>query len=175
MERRTALTLIVPEAEPVVAAFRARYAAESVAKRIPAHITLLIPYVAAARLDDMAVASAREHFRSFAPFAAELVEVGRFTEHVWLAPSPREAFVDLIQVTCRRFPESPHGEAFPNPVPHLTVGQAGPGLSVEAIASAAEEELAPRLPIAFRVDSAWLLVEQDDGMWVAAERLLFAT
>ena len=174
MERRTALILIVPEAESVVATFRARYAAESLAKRIPAHITLLIPYVAASRLDDVAVSSAREHFGSFAPLDAELVEVGRFTEHVWLAPSPREPFVGLIQDTCRRFPESPYGETFPNPVPHLTVGQATPSLSAEEIARTAEEELGPQLPVAFRVDAAWLLVEQEDGTWIADERLPFA-
>lgn len=164
----------MPEAEPVVASFRARYAAESVARRIPAHITLLIPYVAAARLDDLAVSEAREHFGSAAPFDAALVEIGRFTEHVWLAPSPSDAFVELIRSTCRRFPESPYGEAFPSPVPHLTVGQASPSASVGEIARAAEVELAPRLPVGFRVDAAWLLVEQGDGTWVATERFAFA-
>lgn len=164
----------MPEAEPVVATFRARYAAESVAKRIPAHITLLIPYVAAASLDADSVSAAREHFAGVAPFDAALVEIGCFAEHVWLAPSPREVFVELISSTCRRFPDSPYGDAFPNPVPHLTVGQAGPGGSVAEIARAAEVELAPRLPVAFRVDAAWLLVEQDDRTWVASERFGFA-
>jgi hypothetical protein len=54
---------VVPEAEPVVASFRARFAAASVAHEIPAH-ALLIPYVAAMQLDAIAVAAAREHFRS---------------------------------------------------------------------------------------------------------------
>ena len=42
---------MVPEAEPLVSAFRARFAAASVARRLPAHITLLIPFVAASKLD----------------------------------------------------------------------------------------------------------------------------
>ena len=165
----------MPEAEPVVAPFRARYAVESVARRLPAHITLLLPYVAAAGLDDVAVSDAREHFARIAAFDAALVEAGSFTEHVWLAPLPSDAFVELIQLTCSRFPESPYGQAFPKPVPHLTVGQASAAASVEEIAQAAEEELVPRLPIAFRVDAAWLLIEQGDGTWVAAERFTFAS
>jgi 2'-5' RNA ligase superfamily len=134
-----------------------------------------MPYVAAADLDDLAVSEARGHFSGIAAFDAALVEAGRFTEHVWLAPSPSDAFGELIQLTCRRFPESPYGQAFPTPVPHLTVGQASPAASVDEIARAAEEELVPRLPIAFRVDAAWLLVEQGDGTWVAAERFTFAS
>jgi hypothetical protein len=131
---------------------------------------VLIPYVAAAALDDAAISAARDHFAHVAPSDAKLVEVGRFTEHVWLAPAPRERFVELIRSACRRFPDSLHGEEFPDPVPHLTVGQASGGSRLDQVAQAAEAELAPRLPVRFRVDSAWLLVEQSNGTWVAAER-----
>lgn len=155
----------MPEAEPTVAAFRARYAATSVARRIPAHITLLIPFVPAVDLDEGAVAAARDHFAATRPIDGALVSIGSFPEHVWLAPSPREAFAELIRKTCGRFPESPYGREFPDPVPHLTIGQADDEVTVEEIVRAAEREIAPRLPVRFRAASAWLLVEQVEGAW----------
>ncbi len=159
---------MVPEADLVVSAFRARYASASVANRIPAHVTLLFPYVAAARLDDEALSAAREHFRGIVPFDAALVAVGRFDEHVWLAPSPRDTFVELIRTTCRCFPESSYGTEFPDPAPHLTIGQATLAVSAEAIFRAAEPEIAPHLPVRFRAGAAALLVEQADCTWAHA-------
>ena len=157
--------VVVPEVEPVVSAFRARYAAGSVAHRMPAHITLLIPYVPAARLDGAAIESAREHFSSVAAFDAELVAVGRFDEHVWLAPSPHDRFVELIRATRERFPESSRGTALRDPVPHLTVGKATAAVPIEAVVRAAEAELSPRLPLRFRAASATLFVETPGGRW----------
>jgi len=42
---------------------------------------------------------------------------------VWLAPEPRERFVELVRTTCARFPEFPpyEGEGG-EPEPHLTIG-----------------------------------------------------
>lgn len=164
---------MVPEAEPVVSSFRARYATASVASRIPAHITLLVPYVPAARLDDEALGAARAHFSGVVPFDAALVAVGRFDEHVWLAPSPRYLFVDLIRATCRRFPESPYGTEFHDPVPHLTIGQASQAISAEAMLRAAEAEVGPHLPVRFRAASASLLEECSDSTWVQAAEFRF--
>ena len=164
----------MPEAEPLVSSFRGRYLAGSVARGIPPHITLLIPYVSAARLDVAAIESAREHFRGVARFDAELVGVGRFEEHVWLAPAPRVAFVELIRSTCRWYPESPYGMEFPDPVPHVTVGEANDEHPLAAILDAARVELAPSLPLPFRANSASLLVEQADGMWEQTETFAFA-
>jgi 2'-5' RNA ligase len=164
----------VPEAEPVVASFRSTYAAESVATRIPAHVTLLFPFVDAERVDATLRVVVRQHFAARSAFDARLDGIGRFDGHVWLVPVPRERFVDLVRVTCDRFPEcAPYGRSFSKPVPHLTVGAATPERSTDEIARAAEAELAPRLPLPFRVDAAWLLVEQADGTWVADERFPF--
>lgn len=130
-----------------------------------------MPYVMVNRLDSAAVGAARSHFLRSSSFDAELVAVGSFTEHVWLAPEPRQAFVDLIRATCQRFPESDYGSRFPNPVPHLTVGQVSRDTSIDELVGAAERDLAPILPIRFRVDAATLLEEQPDGSWATRERL----
>ena len=164
----------MPEAEPLVAAFRARYAAASVAKAIPAHITLLFPFVEAGRVDDALRALVAAHFAAARPFAAELSSVGRFEGYVWLAPEPRERFVALATATWSRFPGCPpYGGEFAEVMPHLTVGEATDEFATDEIVAAAEEELAPRLPLPFAADAAWLLLEQVDGTWVADERFSF--
>jgi 2'-5' RNA ligase len=173
--RRTALSVIVLEAEPVVADFRARFAAESVARRIPPHVTLLFPFAALTLVDEQLRARVRAHFAAVQAFDAELNGVDRFDGHVWLAPAPRERFVELVTATCSRFPEfPPYGGDFDAPAPHLTVGASSADSTVDEIARAAEAELAPRLPVGFRADAAWLLVEQEDGTWAADERFPFA-
>lgn len=170
-QRRTALAVRVPEAEPLVEGFRARFCARSVALGIPPHVTALFPFVPA---DETAAVWERllELTASLRPFEAELVGVRSFARHVWLAPEPRERWVELIEATCRSFPETPPYEgAFEAHEPHLTVGEASDDLSTDAILEAARRELAPRLPVRFRVESLSLLEEGDDGVWRIASRL----
>jgi 2'-5' RNA ligase superfamily len=153
------------------------YDAEKVAQRVPAHITLLVPFVPADRVDEGALRTARSHFAEILSFDAELAAVGRFEEHVWLSPAPRECFVELISATWERFPEyPPYGGDFAghDPVPHLTVGGSTATTTIDELVAAAERELAPHLPLAFHVDAASLLVEQSDHSWRATERFRFA-
>ena len=77
-------------------------------------------------------------------------------------------FVGLITATCERFPETPPYEgAFDAPEPHLTIAEASDGQPIDGLIEAAERELAPALPLLFRVDAAALFEEQSDGTWVA--------
>jgi hypothetical protein len=169
--RRTALSVCVPEAEPVTAAFRARFFGRAMALHIPPHVTVLFPFVPVdevGRVWDRLTALTA----SLRAFDAELVDVRRFDEHVWLAPGPRERWLELIDVTCRCFPETPPYEgAFERPEPHLTVGEATGDIPTESILEAAERELAPQLPLRFRVEELSLLEEQADGTWSIAARL----
>ncbi len=143
---------------------------------MPAHITLLVPFVPADRVDERALAAARSHFAEILSFDAELAAVGRFAEHVWLSPAPGERFVELISATWERFPQyPPYGGDFEghDPVPHLTVGVSTATTTIDELFAAAERELAPHLPLAFHVDAAWLLIEQPDHGWRATERFRF--
>jgi len=164
-ERRTALLVEVPVAAPVVD-FRGRHLADSVARGIPAHVTVLFPFAAAPDFDAGLHADLVEHFASFDPFAAELTRVDRFDAHVWLAPGPHERFVELLTRTYDRFREfPPYGDAFAEPVPHLTIAEIGPGESVEPVVAEAERELGPGLPFAFTVDRVSLYEERAGGTW----------
>lgn len=172
--RRTGLVVSVPEAEPLVASFRRRFHAGAVARRIPPHVTILFPFVPATAFDTRARLSVASHFREQRAFDASLAGIGLFPAHVWLAPAPRDRFVDLITATCDRFPDTPpYDGAFDAPEPHLAIGEASDETSVEAVADAADREIAPFLPLLFRVDAATLFEEQADGTWVSTATFPF--
>jgi 2'-5' RNA ligase len=164
---RTALVVPVPAAEQLVAAFRARYDRQSVAKGIPPHVTVLFPFVPTDEVDRVGELL-RSHATSLAGFDAQLDRISCFEQHVWLRPTPDERWNELILTTTRRFPGWPPYEgAFETVVAPLTVGEASDDLPTDALLEAAERELAPRLPLSFRVESLSLLVECADGTWSA--------
>lgn len=157
--------VVVQEADAPTAGCRARFLERAVARRLPAHITLLYPFVDADAVDEGLRAALGSLYAGAEPFPFELARVGAFEAHVWLAPEPRERFVELIRRTWGCFPDSrPYGAAVADsePVPHLTVGE---GADVEALRAEAERELGPALPIACTADSVTLLEEQPDGTW----------
>jgi len=164
-KRRTGL-LVPVAADVLVADFRRRHNAVSVARRLPPHITVLFPFARAAEVDDGMRSDLAAHFSTFPPFEAELTGVGRFDTHVWLAPEPRERFVELIIASSDRFPEYPpyEGEAG-DPEPHLTIAAIGEGDSADHVAEIARSELAPLLPFRFTVNSVSLFEECADGAW----------
>ena len=53
-------------------------------------------------------------------------------------------------------------------MPHLTVGEETESISTATIVAVAEKELAPCLPLRFRVETMSLLEEQTDGTWAVA-------
>ena len=77
---------------------------------MPPHITVLFPFARASSVDKRLRTTSRSTSR-LAGFDASLTGVGRFDDFVWLAPEPRSRFVDLITVTCARFPEFPPYES----------------------------------------------------------------
>jgi len=169
-ERRTGL-LIPVDADSLVGDFRNRHNAATVARRLPPHITILFPFASGVNVASTYGADLVAHFATFEPFEAELTGVGKFDRFVWLAPEPRERFVDLIRATCGRFPEFPpyEGEGG-EPEPHLTVAALDASIPTEPVASIARSELQPRLPFRFTVDSVSLFEEQEDATWLAATR-----
>jgi 2'-5' RNA ligase len=168
--RRTGLVVWVPEAEPVVGSFRRRFHAESVARRVVPHITVLFPFVPAVHVDDALRERVASHFAGHRAFDASLDEIRTFDAHVWLAPAPRELFVDLLRATSARFPDLPPYEAlFDEPEPHLTIGAATEETPTASILEAARE-LEPALPVRFQVDAVWLLEELHDGTWAVSTR-----
>jgi len=161
-DRRTGL-LIPVAADGLVADFRRRFNAGTVARHLPPHITILFPFAPAEALDGDLRADLATHFGAFEPFEAKLTRVGSFDGYVWLAPEPRERFVELIVATCGRYPAFPpyEGEGG-EPEPHLTVAATSKE-EAGRIVEIARSELSPQLPFRFSVTSVSLFEEQADG------------
>lgn len=163
----TGLVVTVPAAEPIVADVRARYD-PAVAAGVPAHVTVLYPWLPEGELDAATLAELERLANTLPGFDAALTAVDRFPGGVgWLAPEPAALFAALTSAVWTRWPHVPpyRGE-FDNPIPHLTIAQ---GQS-DAVLDAVAEQLRPLLPIPFRVDALHLLAF-DGGCW--RERAMF--
>ena len=101
-DMRTALVVVVPEAEPLVGRLREQYDHPRARLGVPAHVTLLFPFG-----DD--ADGLEELFAAAAPFDFSLARTARFAEQpiLYLAPEPAEAFVRLIEALIARYPEFP--------------------------------------------------------------------
>jgi 2'-5' RNA ligase len=163
---RTALVVVVPEAQALYDAWRDRW---DPAAGVPAHVTLLFPFRPAADVDAAVLAELRALFADAAPFDAEFPRVELFEEVAWLAPEPAERFIELTLELVGRYPEHPpYGDEFAGQIiPHLTiVNRAAPALLDEVAAAVGRH-----LPIRTRVREATLLAERSDGRWY--ERAVF--
>jgi hypothetical protein len=141
----TILLLPVPTAEPAVGRHRARLV-ESAKNGVPAHITVLYPFLPPAGISEPLLASLGSLFAGFAAFEFTLDRVCWFGEEVvWLGPRDPAPFSALISAASTAFPSCPpyggqHAEPLP---PHLTIGKSGGQQALRAAA----ESVGPRLPI----------------------------
>jgi hypothetical protein len=121
MPRRTALIVAVPQAESAVGALRLEHDS-SAALGVPAHVTILFPFLPPERIDEEAL---RVLFASRPAFAFELDRVERFDEGpVWLHPEPSEPFSALTRLVWGVWPDHPPYEGVHDTViPHLTVSE----------------------------------------------------
>lgn len=146
--------IVVPEAEPAVAALRRRYDPAAVAG-IPAHVTVVHPFAPSALLDDSLVEALAEVIASVQAFDAVLQRVAWFDRAVlWLAPEPADPFRRLTAAVVSRFPDyPPYGGLHGWSTPHLTVARDAPLEELRA----AEIEVSALLPIRFRVEQVLLM------------------
>ena len=111
----------VPEVEPWVKDLRQRYDPIA-AVGVPAHITVLFPFVPPDLLTDDDLARTTETFQRIRPFEFRLAQIDRFPESLYLVPEPDEPFISLTEAIVREFPEyPPYCGKFTEIVPHLTV------------------------------------------------------
>jgi 2'-5' RNA ligase len=158
MPRRTALIVVVPEAEPAVGALRLQHDS-SAPKGVPAHVTILFPFAPPDQVEEGALTRL---FAEFPAFDFSLDRVERFDDEVvWLHPEPSRPFEDLTAAVFERFPSYPPYEgAHDVVIPHLTVSDSGL-VDVDA-----------QLPIVSHAHEVTLIEEAEaDGRW--AVRLAF--
>lgn len=150
---QTAIVVPVPEVEPVVGASRQRHDA-SARTGMPAHITLLYPFLPTSALDDQVLTELRDLCAAARLGAIEFRRTVRLGGRaLGLAPEPADGLMRLTLAIAERWPETPpYGGEFDEVIPHLTVAVSDD----TAVLDAVEAELVLRLPITATVRQAWL-------------------
>ncbi len=140
---RTALIVVVPEAQDVVADGFAE-------PGVPAHVTILYPFAGGADVDETAIA---EVARASPSFDFELDRFEQFDEGLaWLRAEPAESFVALTNAIWNRFPAYPPYEGRPDvPIPHLRASRAPIALEIALPIRGTARELT--------------LIQETDGRW----------
>jgi hypothetical protein len=165
---RTALIVPVPGVEALVRPYR-QALDHTAAWPVPAHITVLYPFVAPDRITAALLGVVSSCLAAVPAFTCTFSRVAWFRQDVvWLAPDPDAPFRSLTKIVARRFPECPpYRGAYPEPTPHLTVGSAH--LADLAGLQRAAVELQPKLPVSARVDRVRLIAgaegAQAPGSW----------
>jgi 2'-5' RNA ligase len=116
------LIVPMPDLEPVVGQWRARYDASFA--DTPAHVTALFPWIPPAELTEVDLDVVGQLAKDWQPFEVCFAEFGTFDDadvH-YLAPEPADPFLALTEDLCTIWPEYPPYEGvFAEVVPHLTV------------------------------------------------------
>jgi len=164
----SALLIPVPAAEPTLQRWRERLD-PACRLGVPAHVTLLYPFVAPAALDDVTIQRLADLFLQRTAFAFSLREIRWFGDEVaYVAPEPGARFRALTAAIYGEFPAFPpyRGE-HDDVIPHLTIGQDAP---VGALRRAAKHVTA-HLPIETHAEEVWLMTgTQTARSWVLKAR-----
>jgi len=137
---------------------------------VPAHVTLLYPFVDAERL---VVGHAHEAQRALSyvqPFECSFSSIGRFDDPpvaIYLEPKPVEQFSAMIDAVTAAFPKfPPYGGTVDEVIPHLTVVETAD----RTLWADVEGWMGPQLPIRTSVQGFSIYVQTDAG-WVERFKL----
>jgi transposase-like protein len=159
----SAFVVRVPEAEVSVHGLRQR-CDPSASVGMPAHITVLFPFMPPERITSAVLRKAETAIRKFRPFSFALGEIRRWPETTYLLPKPATPFIQLTDALVTVFPDyPPYSGKYSGVVPHLTVADRNALLADEA-----ERELRAILnergPITSQGRTVELL-ENSSGIW----------
>ncbi|HLO35613.1 MAG TPA: 2'-5' RNA ligase family protein [Candidatus Deferrimicrobium sp.] len=141
---------------------RRRWVADAV-DGLPAHLTMLYPFVDAARLtagvrSSIAVIAGRHE-----PFDYRVIGPARWPGTVYAAVQPVQPFVRLQRDLGLAFPDHPiygEGPGFAY-VPHITIAEDDAIRDDDLLDAVAWQAL----PVAARVEALEVIVRGDDGRW----------
>ncbi len=150
----SAVIVAIPEAEAAVSRWRLRLD-PSAARGVPAHVTLLYPFVRPDAIDAAVLGRLACAIAEVPAFDVGLEHTAWFGDKVvWLAPRPTEPFRTLTTHVWQRFPQCPpYDGAHSEVIPHLTIGDGAPLTDLQE----AERAISADLPIRGRVTHARLI------------------
>jgi 2'-5' RNA ligase len=162
--------IIVPVVVPIAVSRLRDRMDPSASQGVPAHVTLIYPFMAPALLSDDVRRRVEQIVGKEPTFPFTLSEVGRWPNVVYLAPDPPDPFRRLTQALADAFPDyQPYDGVHADVVPHLTVAQDVP----DDYYAAAEHALPGLLPIRDVAREAWLIGHTPDQPWHTLWRLPF--
>ena len=159
----SAFIVRVPEAEAAVRELRRR-CDPAAALGVPAHITILTPFMPPEDITPRVLQTARSALMASHAFSFELGELGRWPETTYLLPQPAAPFVRMTRALAQAFPEfPPYGGRHAGLVPHLTVAYGSAALADQAEGElrAILSGLGPITSLCRTVD----LIENSSGTW----------
>lgn len=164
---QTGLAIPVPAADALLELVESRHPG-TVREGVPAHMSLLYPFVGVAELDDRVTHALSELVAEHEPMPVEFRECYRRGGFVALRPDPIEGLTELTRKTRVRWPDVvPYESAYGEVEPHLTVATR----ASEETAAMIEREVADQLPISAELREVWLVVFE--GRWALRGRFEF--
>ena len=136
---------------------------------VPAHVTILYPFVDGSELTPEVRERVAAIAGGFRAFEVTFASAARWPGVVYLEPQPSSRFSALIDVCAAAYPEyPPYAGTISEVIPHLTVTES-PAAPFDEILAAARGAL----PFAATADALEVLAEGDHGRWRRRWRLPF--
>ena len=160
--------IIVPVAVPVTIARLRERMDPSAAQGVPAHVTLLYPFMPVEGLDDEVRRKIARIVSAEPQFSVSFNGIARFPNVVYLPPDPADPFRRMTAALAAEFPDyPPYQGAYETVIPHLTVAQD----VADDYYAAAEHALPAALPVRHIVREAWLIGHLPEQPWHTLWRL----
>jgi hypothetical protein len=168
VEGRTGVVIPVPGADLLLA--RAATRSDGVRQGVPAHVSLLYPFVPVAERHDSTLRELGEVFERQPALDVEFDRCHRRDNFVFLQPSPLRPVMDLGDELRQRWPDVvPYDGLYGEQVePHLTITLGADASQATAVAHL----VATELPLSATLQEAWLVAVRD-GQWTLHERFPF--
>lgn len=164
----TGLVVPVPDAEELLTSVGQRHP-EAARAGVPAHVTVLFPFLHPQKIDDGVLRTLRELFEQHPPMPVRFTECHRRAEFVYLRPEPSWGLRRLIDHARREWPDViPYEGAFGEVEPHLTVSIR----TTEDLAERIHAESGRELPLDAELREGWLISSRDE-QWSVVERFSF--
>jgi 2'-5' RNA ligase len=150
---QTAIIIPVGAAEPIVGRWHRQFD-PAAAAGVPAHVTVIYPFLSEQDLDEDAVRDVRQLVARHPSFTVSFASCGQFPDVLFLVPDPDDPFRRLTAEVFQRWPDAPpYAGLIIDPVPHLTITHgASPKQAAEV-----EADVTARLPFTWTIREAWLI------------------
>jgi hypothetical protein len=168
MPAQSGLVLPVSAVDGILDATRRRHP-DGTVRDLPAHVSLLYPFLPVEQLDEHVTESLARIFETCIPFDLSFVHCVQKSGFLFLPPEPVIECRRLASALRRQWPDLvPYGGRFgPDPDPHLTIAMCAD----EARAASIQAETQDRLPVAARMEHAWLVAFEDQ--WTVRRTFAF--